>query len=121
MAKDSYIHLGKKIEPMSESPIKSPSKEYFPSCHISGVEGMEVEDGDEVVLRGRVTSCTESSRNGKKDYSCEVEVTGLKVTAPKDSGDGLDSALSKIEKKKADGAEEVDETDTAEEEDAEGE
>ncbi len=121
MAKDSYIHLGKKPESITKAmPMRESPKMYYPSAHISGVEGMDVEDGDEVLMKGKVTSCTTSSRDGKKTYSCEVEVTHLKVDGSESSG-GLDKALSKIEKEKMDASEETDEIDSTDQEDAEGE
>ncbi len=104
MAK-GFIDLGKKADSMvvkEASPSKTP-KIHYPSCYISDVEGLDVEDGDEVVLRGKVTSCTTTSRDGKKGYSCEIEVNSLKVDGESlkaDKGDGLDSALSKIEEDK---------------------
>ena len=120
MASD-YIHLGKKLDAPKEAAVKLSNKTYYPTAYIAGVEGMDVEDGDEVIMKGKVKSCTTSSRNGKKDYSCDIDVTHLKVVNPKSSSDGLDSALSKIEKKKQDASEETDETDSPEEEKAEGE
>ncbi len=100
-----FIDLGKKADPMgaiSPKPDKAP-KIHYPSCYISDVEGLDVEDGDEVILRGKVTSVTTTSRGGKKGYSCDVEVNSLKVDGESlkaGSAKGLDDALDDISKEK---------------------
>jgi hypothetical protein len=97
MAKESFIDLGQKPEAVGNIPAKPSDKAYYPSMHVSGVD---LKDGDEVLIKGVVTSCTSSSRNGKKTYSCEVEGKSMKVV-PKGGGeDKLDAALTKIEKSK---------------------
>lgn len=106
MASKGFMDLGKKYSPMAtvEAKPKKEPKIHYPSCYVSDVEGLDVEDGDDVVLKGKVTSCTTTSRDGKTSYSCEIEVNGLKVDGKSlkaDSGAGLDSALDKIEEKKS--------------------
>ncbi len=121
-----FIDLGAKSEPIgSLKPSKTP-KVHYPSLYVSGIEGLDgVEDGDEVTIKGTVTSCTSTSRDGKTTYSCEIEARELSPedsTDSEDGGDGLDSALSDIQKKKADQSGEEDDTnDTPADEADEGE
>lgn len=99
MAKESFISLGKKQDSSEIKPFDK-SKEYFPSTHISRIEGLDLKPGDKVMIEGEVGSCTKD-KDGK--MSCEIECKGIKPTTvakKKDAGAGLDEALDEISKEK---------------------
>lgn len=100
---NEFMDLGAK--PMEATIAPKPSdakKKYYPSVYVSNCDKLDVEQGDEVLIKGKVTSCTMTNRNGVETCSCEIECTGLQVTDDVDepNGEGLDGALDKISKKK---------------------
>lgn len=104
MAKDSFVDLGvnrEKTEPSPQNDVSN-SKVYYPSVYISGNVGCDLEAGDEVLISGVVTGCTKTTRDGKTTYSCDVECRGIKVSGLSSKKDGLDFALSEIEKERHD-------------------
>lgn len=103
-----FIDLG--VKPSNDVVRQAtPNKPFYPSVHISKVEG-EFSVGDEVMLKCRVKRATEEDDGS---YSCELEARQMSASGgKKDAGDGLDSALNKISKKKQESdAEEADEVD----------
>jgi hypothetical protein len=72
------INLGKKsgsdcCEPMPE---KKSSKVHYPTLYVSGVEGADELPEGEFTFTGkaRVVSKTETTRDGKENCSCEIEI-----------------------------------------------
>ena len=104
MAKDSFINLGRNREKTELSRLNdgSDSKVYYPSVYISGNGNLDLEDGDDVLIRGIVIGCTKTTRDGKTTYSCDVECRGIKNSESSSKREGLDLALSEIEKERHD-------------------
>ncbi len=94
--------MGKSIdlEIKPSNDLATPSKKpYYPSVHISKVEG-DFSVGDKVMLQCVVKRATEEDDGS---YSCDLEAQSMSMGSgsnKKDAGDGLDSALNDISKKK---------------------
>lgn len=98
------IDLGAKPEKPSTISAKPSNKPYYPSLHvgnIAGVEGLPSGEFD-FTGRGRVVHKSVTERDGKKQYSCEIEVQHITPTggAGGDEEGGLDKALEEIASKK---------------------
>ncbi len=109
MPNDGMIDLGNKPDKeMTEKAALAPREVYYPSIHLSNVDGLEdLPDGEFTFTgKGKVVSYTESTRDGKETCSCEIEIHGIKpstkkVKKVKDAGERLDDSFDKIAKKKS--------------------
>lgn len=104
-----YIDLGKSLETGPVAPTKTKNKKSYPTLYINGVKGLDFPDGEfELMAKARLISKTKNMKTG--EYSCDIEILGINPECCSEDEDeqGLDSALSKIEKKKM-GMEEEDE------------
>jgi hypothetical protein len=98
------IDLGKKPEPCCDSPktdSKAP-KVYYPSLYVSGIDALDgLPDGEFTFTgKGKVVSKTESTRDGKKTCSCDIEIHAIKPDGKAKeptAAEGLDAALSDAE------------------------
>ncbi len=94
------IDLGKKYgEEMAASKPMDSKKVSYPTLYISGVDDLSGIEGEfTFTAKGKVVSCTESTRDGKTNYSCELEVHSItpQGKAKKDSGESLDEAMDTI-------------------------
>lgn len=80
------------------------SKEHYPSFHYEGSESLELPHEGTMTVRFKKTASSVSERDGKKHYSCTVEVRSIEdVEADKDdsptrkhndSEDALDKLMS---------------------------
>lgn len=118
------MNLGVKHTPTKVLMAKEDtSKKSYPTLYVSGIEENELPEGEfSFTGKGKVVSSTESTRNGKKVCSFELEVMEIEPdqkakkkakAEKKDGSDGLAGALDEIEKKKS--APESDEEEAAEE------
>lgn len=97
---------------MSEPPAGV--REYFPSVTLRETGGLKLPDEGEITLAFKKVRSEEEIRDGKKTYSCTIELHAIvdvedtEIAKPasnknKDSGDALDSLRN--EKLKADESE----------------
>jgi hypothetical protein len=98
MPKEYPIDLGKKSDhSMMAMPKESEddSKVHYPSLYISGVK-VSLPDSGEITLKFKKLSETKSTREGKTDYSVELEIQEICDVESKeeekkeDSGEALD-------------------------------
>ena len=105
------MDLGVKHEPVKAMIAKEDTKKKsYPTLYVNGIEENELPEGEfSFTGKGKVVSSTESTRNGKKVCSFELEVMEIEPdqkakkkakSEKKDGADGLDGALGEIEKKK---------------------
>lgn len=105
MAKGKKIDFGAKPEkPAMVMDAKKEPTVFYPTLHVGNIEGVaDLPSGEfDFTGRGKVVHKSVSERNGKKSYSCEIEVhhmTPTKADGSEDEG-GLDKALEDIESQK---------------------
>lgn len=99
---DYPIDLGTKSSCGSCCPV--PMKEdadrvYYPSLYLNGKE-VDLPDGGEIVLKFKKLSETKSTRDGKSEYSCELEIHEIVSvkggSKKKASRDESEEALDKL-------------------------
>lgn len=72
-----YIDLGSKPEESIAAPSKGPSI-YYPHITITGPEEIGLSGEGEAMIRYKEVESSNSTRNGKKQYRCELEVMSIK-------------------------------------------
>jgi len=115
------IDLGKeygKTEMMAKT--KAEPKVDYPTLYVSGVDKLELPDGEfDFSGRGKVVSKTESTRDGKTTCSYEIQVMGIEPegaaegkdkneTSEVEGDERLDKELTKLSQQKDMSAEEDD-------------
>ena len=100
------LDLGKSPNLTKEvaAPSKKGKKEvYYPSIHLSDIEGLEsLPEGEfEFEGVGRVISKTISERGGKKTCSCEIEIKSIECEDCKEADPSIEDAFDKVAAKKA--------------------
>lgn len=96
-----YIDLGKSLPGIAQPVEKDKKKKHYPMLYISGVKGLDFPDGEfKFMAKARLLSKTKNLKTG--EYSCDIEMLGIDPECCSEDKDeqGLDFALSKIEKKK---------------------
>lgn len=99
------LDLGKKqdltVKPANPSK-KEKAKVYYPTIHLSDVEGLEdLPEGEfEFEGKGRVVSKTVSERDGKRYCSCEIEVQSIECEDCADEEPTIEDAFDKVAAKK---------------------
>lgn len=88
-------------KPASKSSKKGEKRINYPTLYLSGVN-LGVGTGEfEFSGKGKVVSVSERTRDGKTEYSCEIEVHAMSVDGGEASKeDGLEGALKDIASKK---------------------
>lgn len=101
---DYPIDLGMKSSSTHDMPMKrgeSEKRVHYPSIYLNGVE-VDLPDGGEVTFKFTKLSETKSTRDGKTDYSCELEIheiVNVKARSKKKaSRDESEDALDKLHK-----------------------
>ncbi len=88
------------------SPREDKEKTYYPSLYLSGKE-LNLPDSGEIILKFKKVSESTSTREGKSDYSCELEIhqiVSVKADAKKRaSRDDSEDALDKLREEAEDG------------------
>jgi hypothetical protein len=115
------IDLGKtfsKEDCMAMDPCKDKSVHY-PTLYVSGIDDVEIDALPEgeftFTAKAKLLSSTESFRDGKRTYSCEIEIQSIKPEGgsrkkkSKSTEESLDEAFSETEKKKSESYSEDDE------------
>ena len=86
----TFIDLGKKWDEAALPPKDSQGEERvsYPSLYITSDSPLKLGDKGEAVIKYKKVESTESMRDGKHSYRCELEVHGIKPTASSEaSGD----------------------------------
>lgn len=103
----------KPAKEMTEKAAMAPREVFYPTLHLSNVEGLEdLPEGEFTFTgKGKVVSYTERVTDGKKSCSCQLEVHGIspsvkKAKKVKEADERLEDSFNKIAKKKADAYEE---------------
>lgn len=100
---DYPINLGMKSKypgmPHAERTTEDSDKVHYPSLYLNGVE-VDLPDGGEITLKFKKLSETKSTRDGKTDFSCELEIheiVGVKARSKKKAPrDESEDALDKL-------------------------
>lgn len=100
---DYPIDLGMKAKspgmPYPERTTEDSDKVHYPSIYLNGVE-TDLPDGGEITIKFKKLSETKSTRDGKTDFSCELEIheiVSVKASSKKKaSRDESEDALDKL-------------------------
>lgn len=118
----SFIDLGHKHETPMQCEPAEPDKNRvsYPSLYIASDSKIDLPDSGDAIIRFKKVSSSESERDGKSSYSCELEIMAIKPTeagpmeepeakedeAPKSSS-GFRKSLAKVKAKDGEGDKEA--------------